>query len=71
MLNTVCEFVFARETKSYTLEDVEEELVHVICREAFELLPALNYDVVITTRINFDVRTCAILRTPVSRKDVS
>ena len=61
MLNTVCEFVFARETKSYALEDIEEELVQVIHREAFEFLPALNYDIVITARINFNVRTCAVL----------
>lgn len=61
MLNTVCEFVFARETKSDALEDMEEEFVQVMRREALKFLPALNNDIVITTGINFNVRTCAIV----------
>jgi hypothetical protein len=61
MLDTMCEFVFQGETKSYALEDVEEEFVHVIRREAFEFLPALDYDVVIAMLIDFNVRACAVL----------
>jgi len=63
--------VFAREAKSYALENIEEEFIEVVRREAFEFLPALNYDVMITAGINFDVRTCAILRAPVSRKETA
>ncbi len=47
-LNTMCKLVFAREAKSYTLENVKEEFVEIIRRESLEFLPALNYDVVIT-----------------------
>lgn len=61
LLNPMREFVRARQTKSYTLEDIEEELVRLTRREAFEFLSALDYDIVITARINFNVRTRPVL----------
>ena len=69
-LNTMREFVFRREAKSYALEDIEEEFVRVTRREACEFLPALNYDVVIAARVNFNVRARTVLRAPVSGKNI-
>jgi hypothetical protein len=69
--HAVCNLVTASQLKRNRLEDVVEELVKIACADALQFLSALDDNVMVRSRIDFDMRARGILRDAVGWQNVT